>query len=97
MRMIVPVLGRTALVTRPPALAIRVRVRARRRLAIGTFLDVAAHGDDEALRDERDLGDRRLERLGVSLGGLLEAGDLADELPRGGLDLPSGGWIVFVA
>jgi hypothetical protein len=79
-----------------PALAVCVRVDAGRRLSIGALFDIAADGDEEPLRDERNLGDRGLERLGVPLRRLLEAGHLAHELARGRFDFTRGGWIVVV-
>jgi hypothetical protein len=86
----------TLLVADTPALAIGVGVDASGGLAIRAVLDVAADGNDEALRNRRDLRDRCLERLRVALRRLLESRDLAHELARRGLDLAGGCWIVLV-
>ena len=68
-----------------------------RRPAVGPGLDVAADGEDQALRRRGDLGDGGLEGLGVARGGLAEAADLAHVLARGGLDLAGRRGVVLVA
>ena len=69
----------------------------RRRLAVGTGLDVATHRKDQSLRSGRDLGDRLLEGLGVALRRLPKPADLADVLAGGRFDLAGGGGIVLMA
>ena len=67
------------------------------RLAVGSGLHVAAHGEDEALGSRGDLRDGLLEGLGVPSGGLAEAAHLAHVLARRGLDLAGRGGVMLVA
>ena len=59
--------------------------------AVGAFLDVDADRVEQPLRCGRDLGDRRVECVGVSRRGRAIAADLADVLAGGGLQFARRG------
>jgi hypothetical protein len=61
------------------------------------FLDVGSERLEEVLGRVRDVTHGCLERRGVPGGRRAIAADLADELERGGLDLPGGGRLVRTA
>ena len=67
------------------------------RLAIGPGLDVAAHGEDQALGGRSDLGNGRVERGDVAGGWHAESTDLAHVLAGGRLDLARGRGVVLMA
>ncbi len=71
--------------------------RASGRLAIGPGLDVAAHGEDQALGGRSDLGNGRVERGDVAGGWRAESADLAHVLASGRLDLTRGRGVVLMA
>jgi hypothetical protein len=78
------------------AIVIVLLPRAGRRLAVRPGLDVAAHGQDQALGRRRDLGNSSVEGGGVPSRWRSEAADLANVLARGRLDLAGGRGVVLV-
>jgi hypothetical protein len=71
-------------------------VGAAGRPTIGPRLDVAAHGEDEALGCGGDLGHGCIERSEVARRWRSEATDLAHVLTRGRFDLTGGRGVVLV-
>jgi hypothetical protein len=67
------------------------------RLAVGSGLDVAAHGEDQALGGSRDLGNRRVEGGDIAGGRHSEPADLAHVLAGRGLDLTGCRCVVLIA
>jgi hypothetical protein len=88
-RVVVTVLATTASIT-------AIAVRADGRPSVGARLDVAADGEDQALRRSGDLGDRGLEGLGIARRRLAETADLAHVLAGCRLDFAGRCGIVLV-
>src|SRR6202022_2258986 len=83
----------------PPALRVRLGWRGHGPSSLGRQVPRSTYSEtgQEMLRGAGDLVDRPVEHVGVGLGRLSEAADLADELQRGGADLLVGGGFLGTA